>query len=154
MWLIAKGRLVRVRTTSMSRLMAAVAGNSVRVPPRPPAFDTAAASSADVQVPIGARMTGTSIPNKSHSGVFSIVSPRSLRRHARRRVHLVAAVRRRRRDRGAHHVTRLIAGPRPAAMHGGAVVPHDDVAALPFVLVGRAGRRRRGGEFLDQFFAR
>src|SRR5262249_2675470 len=41
-------------------------------PPRPPSFDTAAASSADVQVPMGAKMIGTSILNRSQRGVFSI----------------------------------------------------------------------------------
>jgi hypothetical protein len=40
-------------------------------------FDTAAASSADVQVPMGARMIGTSMPSTSQRDVFSIVqSPR------------------------------------------------------------------------------
>src|SRR5262249_58435159 len=72
MWLIANGRLVSFLTVSMSRLMAAVVRNSDPTPPRPPSFDTAAASSADVQVPMGAKMIGTSMPNRSQRGVFSI----------------------------------------------------------------------------------
>src|SRR5262245_30265648 len=72
MWLIAKGRLVSFLTTSMSRLTAAVVRKSDPMPPSPPSLDTAAASSADVQVPIGARMIGTSMPNRSQRGVFSI----------------------------------------------------------------------------------
>src|SRR2546430_17324079 len=72
MWLIAKGRLVSFLTMSMSRLMAAVVRNSDPTPPRPPSFDTAAASSADVHVPMGAKMIGTSMPNRSQRGVFSI----------------------------------------------------------------------------------
>ena len=39
-------------------------------------------------------------------------------------------------------------------MHGGAVVPHDDIAGAPLVLVGQAGCRRRGGQLVDQGFAR
>src|SRR5690349_7022602 len=58
----------------MSRLMAAKLRNRVPMPPKPPALETAAASSPDVQVPIGARMTGASIPNKEQSGVVSMVS--------------------------------------------------------------------------------
>src|SRR6266851_4425732 len=72
MWLIANGPLVSFLTVSMSRLMAAVVRNSDPTPPRPPSFDTAAASSADVQVPMGAKMIGTSMPNRSQRGVFSI----------------------------------------------------------------------------------
>src|SRR5215467_6399342 len=72
MWLIANGRLVSFLTVSMSRLMAAVVRNSDPTPPRPPSFDTAAASSADVQVPMGAKMIGTSMPNRSQRAVFSI----------------------------------------------------------------------------------
>src|ERR1700733_1885252 len=84
MWLMAKGRLVSFFTSSMSRLMAAVVRNSVPMPPSPPALDTAAASSADVQVPIGARMTGTSIPNKSQRDVLSIVLSPELQAKFRR----------------------------------------------------------------------
>ena len=73
MWLIAKGRLVSLLTMSMSRLTAAVLRKSDPMPPRPPSLDTAAANSAQVQVPMGARMIGTSIPNKSQSGVLSIL---------------------------------------------------------------------------------
>src|SRR4029450_213856 len=72
MWLIANGWLVSFLTVSMSRLMATVVRNSDPTPPRPPSFDTAAASSADVHVPMGARMIGASIPNSSQSGVLSI----------------------------------------------------------------------------------
>src|SRR5262249_41587758 len=72
MWLIAKGRLVSFLTMSMARLMAAVVRNNDPTPPRPPSFDTAAASSAEVHVPIGAKMIGTSMPNRSQRGVFSI----------------------------------------------------------------------------------
>src|SRR5262249_11266467 len=65
-------------TMSMSRLMAAVFRNSDPTPPRPPSFDTAAASSADVHVPMGAKMIGTSMPNRSQRSVFSILpSPSS-----------------------------------------------------------------------------
>jgi hypothetical protein len=39
--------------------------NKVPVPPSPPSLDTAAASSAAVQVPIGARKIGTSMPKRS-----------------------------------------------------------------------------------------
>jgi hypothetical protein len=59
--------------SSVSRLTAAVVRKGDPMPPRPPAFDTAAASSADVQVPMGVRMIGTSIPNKLQSGVFSML---------------------------------------------------------------------------------
>src|SRR5215469_10260013 len=59
---------------SMSRLMAAKLRNSVPMPPKPPASETAAASSADVQVPIGAKMIGTSMSNREQSGVVSMVS--------------------------------------------------------------------------------
>src|SRR5262245_34453805 len=72
MWLIANGRLVSFLTVSMSRLMAAVVRNSDPTPPSPTSFGTATASSADVQVPIGAKMIGTSILNRSQRGVFSI----------------------------------------------------------------------------------
>src|SRR5262249_18059422 len=72
MWLIANGRLVSFLTVSMSGLMAAGVGNGDPPPPRPPSFDTAAASPADVQMPMGAKMIGTSMPNRSQRGVFSI----------------------------------------------------------------------------------
>src|SRR6185437_11519394 len=68
----------------------------------------------------------------------------------RRRPHALDAVRVRRRDRGAHHQPRLVRRPRPAAVHGGAVVPHDDVALLPFVHVVDARRGGARGEVLDQ----
>ena len=44
--------------------------------------------------------------------------------------------------------------PGPAAMHGRAVVPHDDVAAAPAVFVARAGRRRGLRQLVDQLFSR
>src|SRR5262249_23337292 len=69
---MAKGRLVNLLTVSMSRRTAAVLRNSDPMPPSPPSLDTAAANSAEVQVPIGARMIGTSIPSKSQSGVLSM----------------------------------------------------------------------------------
>src|SRR5664280_1943220 len=65
--------LVSLLTMSMSRLTAAVLRKSDPMPPRPPSLDTAAANYAEVQVPMGARMIGTSIPNKSQSGVLSIL---------------------------------------------------------------------------------
>src|SRR5215472_12915652 len=71
---MAKGQLVSRCTMSMSRLMAAKLRNSVPMPPKPPALETAAASSADVQVPIGAKMIGTSMSNREQSGVVSMVS--------------------------------------------------------------------------------
>jgi hypothetical protein len=74
MWLIAYGLFVSFFTTSMSRFTAALDRKSDPIPPSPPAFETAAASSADGQVPIGARMIGTSISNKSQRGVLSIAS--------------------------------------------------------------------------------
>src|SRR5215813_9880929 len=74
MWLTAYGRFVSFRTTSMSRLIASVVRNSEPMPPSPPWLDTAAANSADVAEPIGARMMGTSMPKSSHSGVLSIVA--------------------------------------------------------------------------------
>jgi len=49
--------------------------NSDPMPPNPPSLDTAAASSPDVHVPIGARMIGTSRPRSSHRHVFNIVLP-------------------------------------------------------------------------------
>src|SRR5262249_61964649 len=52
--------------------MTAVVRNRDPTPPRPPSFDPAAASSADVQVPMGAKMIGTSMPNRSQRAVFSI----------------------------------------------------------------------------------
>ena len=66
-------RLVSFFTTSMSRLTAAVGRKSDPIPPNPPSLDTAAASSADVHVPIGARMIGTSSSRSSHRRVFNIV---------------------------------------------------------------------------------
>src|SRR6267378_918649 len=77
MWLIAKGRLVSRLTTSMSRLTAAVVRKSDKMPHSPPSWDTSAAISADVQAPIGARMSGTSIPNRSQRDVFSIARLRA-----------------------------------------------------------------------------
>src|ERR1700737_866600 len=74
MWLSAKGRLVSLRTQSMSRFIAAAVRKSEPPPPGPPLFETAAANSPDVHVPIGARMIGTSMPSRSQSSVFSIVS--------------------------------------------------------------------------------
>src|SRR5215469_338078 len=74
MWLIAKGRLVSLLTTSMSRLTAVALRKSDPMPPSPPSLETVAANSADVHVPMGARMIGTLIPNTSQSGVLSIVS--------------------------------------------------------------------------------
>src|SRR6476660_7063127 len=59
----------------MSRSTAAVLLKREPIPPRPPAFETAAASSAEVQVPIGARMMGTSIPYRSQRGVLNISIP-------------------------------------------------------------------------------
>src|SRR5947208_7054505 len=59
------------------------------------------------------------------------------RAHAREPVHLG------RRNRRAHHEPRLVRGPRPAAMPGAAVIPHDDVAFAPTVHITRA-RRGRG----------
>src|SRR5215831_4713703 len=56
----------------MSRLTAAVVRKSEPMPPSPPSLDTAAANSADVQVPMGARMIGTSMPRMSQSAVFNI----------------------------------------------------------------------------------
>src|SRR5262249_19355952 len=67
----------------MSRLMAAKLRNRVPMPPSPPAFDTAAASSTEVQVPIGARMIGASMPNRSQSRVVSMAHLRTSARHAR-----------------------------------------------------------------------
>src|SRR5262245_13418129 len=63
----------------MSRLIALVLRNKVPMPPRPPSLDTAAASSADVQVPIGTRMIGTSMPKMSQRGVLSMASPTFLK---------------------------------------------------------------------------
>ncbi len=40
--------------------------------PRPPAFETAAASSGVAAEPIGAWMTGTAIPSRSHKGVVML----------------------------------------------------------------------------------
>jgi hypothetical protein len=40
--------------------------------PSPPALDTAAANSAEVQLPIGARTIGASIPKTSQRAVLSI----------------------------------------------------------------------------------
>jgi hypothetical protein len=57
----------------MSRVMAAVVRNSEPMPPSPPLLETAAANSADVAEPIGARMIGTSMPSTSHSEVLSIL---------------------------------------------------------------------------------
>src|ERR1043166_5796168 len=80
MWLTANGLLVSFLTPSMSRLTLAGVRKSDPMPPSPPLFDTAAASSADVQVPIGARMIGTSMPNKSHRVVLSMCAISKWRR--------------------------------------------------------------------------
>src|SRR4051812_13880976 len=65
----------------MSRLIAAVLRKSEPMPPRPPAFETAAASSAEVHEPIGARMIGISIPRTSHRRVFNIAAFPRLAEH-------------------------------------------------------------------------
>src|ERR1700722_6632458 len=80
-WLTANGRLVSSRTITMSRLTAAVVRASVPKLPSPPALETAAANSAEVQLPMGARMIGTSMLNMSHRIVFSMaLSPDPLGR--------------------------------------------------------------------------
>jgi hypothetical protein len=43
--------------------------------PRPPLFETAAASSGQVALAIGAWMIGSSIPNKSQIEVLIMISP-------------------------------------------------------------------------------
>src|SRR5687768_3637969 len=72
MWFTAYGRLVAFRTTSMSRVMAAVVRKSEPMPPRPPWLDTEAANSPDVAEPMGARMIGTSMPSRSQRAVLSM----------------------------------------------------------------------------------
>src|SRR4051812_38064852 len=52
--------------------MASVVRNRVAMLPNAPRLLAAAASSAEVQLPIAARMIGTSIPSRSHRGVFSM----------------------------------------------------------------------------------
>ena len=93
MWLTAKGRLVSLRTSSMSRFTAAVGRNSDPMPPSPPALEAAAANSPDVHVPIGARMIGTSIPKRSQSGVLSMVMVSDLFRCAYERLTCAADLR-------------------------------------------------------------
>ena len=44
------------------------------MPPNPPSLDTAAASSGDVHVPIGARMIGTSRPRSSRRRAYMVGS--------------------------------------------------------------------------------
>ena len=48
---------------------------AMAISPKPPLLDTAAASSRLADNPIGALMMGTSIPNRSQSGVRIIFSP-------------------------------------------------------------------------------
>src|SRR5947209_10447587 len=48
-----------------------------------------------------------------------------------RRTHGIDAIGRGCGDRRAHHQARLVCRPWPAPMHGGAVVPHHDVAFAP-----------------------
>src|SRR5579863_1533506 len=62
-----------VRATGSSLRWPAVA-HGADGPPRPPALDTAAASSADVHVHMGARMIGSSMPKRSQRGVLNIGS--------------------------------------------------------------------------------
>ena len=73
-FLIADGPL-RCRNDGL----VAIGVKHVPMPPSPPALETAAVSSAEVQVPIGARMIGTSMPNRGQSGVVSMVSPPHIR---------------------------------------------------------------------------
>src|SRR5262245_21109681 len=54
------------------------------------------------------------------------------------------------RDRGASHVARLPLVVAPAAMHGLAVVPHDEVVELPLVRVDEARLRGVLGEIAQQ----
>ena len=55
---------------------------------------------------------------------------------------------------GTTHQPRLLRGPRPSAMHGRAVVPHDHVASAPLVQVGGARRGRGLHQFVDQLLPR
>src|SRR5262252_1069203 len=100
-------------------------------------------------------MAGTS-PAMTTASTFARPPPRVageevllLRCEARRRAHRLQSVDGSRRDRGAHHVARFVRRPWPAAMHGGAIVPHHHVAGAPGMDVGRAGSGGRGGEFVD-----
>src|SRR5262249_23025969 len=68
-----------------------------------------------------------------------------LSRLARRRPHALQSIHLGRLDLGAHHEPRLMRGPRPATMHRGAVVPHDDVAVAPGVDIALPQRGCRGG---------
>ena len=71
MWLIAYGLFVSfLHHINVPLYGWRWIGKAIQFHPSPPALDTAAASSADVHVPIGARMTGTSISNKSQRGCF------------------------------------------------------------------------------------
>src|SRR6185437_11765630 len=70
----------------------------------------------------------------------------------RRRAHRLKPVGRTRRYHGAHHVARLAHRPRPAAMHGRAIVPHHHVALVPGVHVAASRRGRSGHQFAEQLF--
>src|SRR5262249_36284501 len=84
----------------------------------------------------GASRAATNIPLRPED-------KRLFRRLPGRRTDALEPVRLGRRDRRAHHQPRLVRGPWSAAMHGRAVVPHDDVALAPSVDITQA-RRSRG----------
>src|SRR5262249_37162128 len=78
---------------------------------------------------------------------------RLFRRLPGRRPYALEPVRLGRRDRRSQHEPRLVRRPRSTAMHGRAVVPHDDVALAPSVDITQA-RRSRGIHELGEKFLR
>jgi hypothetical protein len=70
-WLTAKGRGVISRTRAICVWMLSADSKTAPMLPRPPAPETAATSSGAVAGQIAACMIGTSISNKSHTGVFN-----------------------------------------------------------------------------------
>ena len=59
----------------MSRITAALAQLSNSMLPRAPSFEAAAVDSADLALPVEARIIGTPIPRMSRSGVIGITVP-------------------------------------------------------------------------------
>ena len=71
-WLTAKGRGVSSRTQAICLLTLSADSKTAPMLPRPPASETAATSFGSVAGQTAACMMGTSIPNKSHTGVRNI----------------------------------------------------------------------------------
>jgi hypothetical protein len=73
--LIANGFSVNERVSRITARISSGWRHVTESMPRPPLFDTAAASSGQVAFEIGAWMIGSSIPNKSQIEVLIMIFP-------------------------------------------------------------------------------